>query len=106
MKKILIPAFFVGMILVTYLVAKATTTQRIKDNDIMFKKYTNEISDDEISAMNDAHRFVTPLPTENATVRACYDVKETRTKKFFGWDLKVDTLKSYIEITRMKEKQH
>lgn len=103
MKKILIPAFFVGMISVTYLVAKATSTYRLNDTDIMFKTYENSLSDDEISALNDAHRFVTPLPTDGSSVHACYDVKEIRTKKLFGWDLKVDTLKSYVNITRFKE---
>lgn len=106
MKKILIPAFFVGMILVTYLVAKATSTYRLNQTDVMFKTYENTLSDDEISAMNDAHRFTTPLPTDGATVHACYDVKEIRTRKAFGWDLQVDTLKSYVNITRFKEQQH
>jgi hypothetical protein len=106
MKKILIPAFFVGTILLTYLVAKATTSIRLNEKDVLFKTYTNSLSDNEVAAMNEAHRFATPLPTEHARVEECYDVKETRTKGFFGWELKVDTLKSYVNIIRADNNQH
>lgn len=102
MKKILIPAFFVGMIMVTYIVAKAAASIRLNDVDITFKTYQNTLSDTEIAKRNESRAYTNPLPTEDAEVIQCYDVKEIRTKTFLSWDLKVDTLRSYVNIVRRK----
>lgn len=98
MKKILIPAFFVGMILLTYVIATATTSMRMDDENIRFETYKHELSDNEIAKINYTRPANNQLPTDGRDIIDCYDVKEIRTKKFFGWNLKVDTLKSYLLI--------
>jgi hypothetical protein len=91
MKKILIPAFFVGMILLSYVVAKATASVRMNDNDVMAINQNRSAGDQLIVA-------------DRVDIFLCQEVRETRTKGLFGWDLKVDTLKSYYltEDNRLK----
>lgn len=98
MKKILIPAFFVGMILLTYVVAVAMTSARMDDTNVSFRTAEYELSDSEVAAVNYTRSEANKFPTEKTDIIKCYDLKETRTKKFFGWDLKVDTLKDYYKI--------
>lgn len=96
MKKILIPAFFVGMILLSYVVAKATASLRLEDVDIYYTTYKNCLSDSEVTDINYNRGSNPHLKTGSGiTNYKCYDVKEIRTKKMFGWDLKIDTLSTY-----------
>jgi len=97
MKKILIPAFFVGMILLSYLVAKAAATFKMDDkNEILYTTYKDELSDSEVTDINYNRGSYPHLKTgDRVTNYKCYDVKETRTKKIFSWDLKVDTINTY-----------
>lgn len=96
MKKILIPAFFVGMILLSYVVAKATASVRMDDNDLHYTTYKEELSDNEVMAINQNRAANDQLiVAERVDIFLCHEVRETRTKGLFGWDLKVDTLKSY-----------
>lgn len=96
MKKILIPAFFVGMILLSYIVAKATASLRLEDIDVHYTTYKDRLSDSEVIKINHNRGSNPHLKTgSDITNYKCYDVKEIRTKKFFGWDLKIDTLSEY-----------
>lgn len=105
MKKILIPAFFLGIILVTYVVAKAATSIRLNEKDIIFETHKNTLSDNEINSINESGLFINPLPIGRPNVEECFDLKETRTRSLFSWELKVDTLKRYITITSAKDKE-
>ena len=43
MKKILIAGYFIGMLLITYLTAKAVSTYRSDDVEVKFRKHEHEL---------------------------------------------------------------
>ena len=85
MKKILIAGYFVGMLLITYLTAKAVSTYKSDDVEVKFRKHEHELSDSEISQSN-------IVPKEGKNIVTKWETKETRTKKLFGWETKIDTI--------------
>jgi len=85
MKKILITSYVVGMLLLTFLVAKATAIYKSGEVEVKYRKHERELNDTEIS-----QRHVRPLPSKNVIEK--WQTKETRTKTVFGWETKIDTI--------------
>ena len=94
MKKLLIVGYFVGMFTLTYLTAKAIGVYGSGDVEVKFVDHEYEMNDTEISNAHIAKK-------EHADVVMQWKTKETRTKSFFGWTTKIDTLQKptpfYIE---------
>lgn len=84
MKKLLISGYFVGMLLLTFIVVKATATYKSGNIEVKYRKHERELSDTEIS-----ERRI--IPTENKKVVEKWETKETRTKNILGWDTKIET---------------
>ena len=87
MKKLLIATYFVGMLMITYLTAKAVSTYKSENVEVKFRKHEHELSDSEISQSN-------IVPKEGKNVVTKWETKETRTKTLLGWETKIDTIKS------------
>lgn len=85
MKKLILAGYFVGMLLLTFLVAKATATYKSGDVEVKYRKHERELNDTEIS-----QRGIKPV--ENKNVIEKWETKETRTKNILGWDTKVETI--------------
>ena len=84
MKKTLIIGYFVGMLLITFLVAKATATYNSGSVEVKYRKHEHELNDTEISDAN-----ITPVTGKNVVMK--WETKETRTKNLLGWETKIDT---------------
>jgi hypothetical protein len=84
MKKTLIVSYFIGMLLITFLVAKATATYNSGPVEVKYRKHEHELNDTEIS---DAR--ITPVTGKNVVMK--WETKETRTKTLLGWETKIDT---------------
>ena len=85
MKKILISGYFVGMLLLTYLTAKAISTHTAENIEVKYRKHEKELNDSEISARG-------IIPKENKKVVEKWATKETRTKRLLGWETQVETI--------------
>lgn len=85
MKKLLISGYFVGMLLLTYVVVKGAATYLGEPVEINFRTLTHDLNDTEM----DQHHF---QREEHVDYVRETKLKETRTKKFFGWETKIDTL--------------
>jgi hypothetical protein len=97
MKKLLITGYFVVTLLLTFLVAKAVGTYKNGNVEIKYRKLSQDISDVEMEDYNRRGVFEKQMEHKEGFEFVRYDeVKETRTKKMFGWETKVDTIKSYI----------
>lgn len=96
MKKILIPAFFVGMILLSYTATKALIYMNMNDVEEHFRTYEYELSNNEVLTENYKRSEGNKFPTDRADIIRTYELKETRVKNGLGWDLTVDTLKQYF----------
>lgn len=86
MKKLLIAGYFVGMLLLTYLTAKAVGTYKSDNVEVKFREHERELNDTEISQ----RRIV---PQEGKNVVEKWKTKETRTKTLLGWDTQIE----YVE---------
>ena len=84
MKKTLIVGYFVGMLLITFLVAKATATYSSGHVEVKYRKHERELNDTEISQAR-----IIPVTGKNVVEK--WETKETRTKTMSGWDTKIDT---------------
>ena len=84
MKKLLISGYFIGMLLITYLTAKAVSTYRSDNVEVKFRKHEHKLSDSEIS-----QRYIQPRDGKNVVEK--WETKETRTKTLLGWETKIDT---------------
>ena len=87
MKKLLIATYFVGMLMITYLTAKAVSTYKSENVEVKYRKHEYELSDTEISK-----RGIKPVDGKNVVEK--WETKETRTKTLLGWETKIDTIKS------------
>ena len=97
MKKLLITGYFIGMLLLTFLVAKAVGTYKNGDTEIKYRKLSKDISDIEMEEYNRRGTFEKQMEHKGGFEFVRYDeVKETRTKKMFGWETKIDTIKTYV----------
>lgn len=97
MKKLIISGYFVGMFLLTFLVAKAVGTYKSGDVEIRYRKLSKDVSDVEMEDYNRRKLFEKEMVYKHGFEFVRYDeVKETRIKKGFGWETKIDTLKTYI----------
>ena len=85
MKRLLIAGYFVGMLMVTYLTAKAISTYKSDNVEVKFRKHEHELSDSEISQSD-------IIPKEGKNVVSKWETKETRTKTLLGWETKIDTI--------------
>ena len=85
MKKILIAGYFIGMLLITYVTAKAVATYKSDNIEVKYRKHEHELSDSEISQSN-------IVPKEGKNVVSKWETKETRTKTLLGWETKIDTI--------------
>ena len=83
MKKILITGYFVGMLLLTYVAAKAFSTYKSGNVEVRYRDHEKELTDTEIS-----QRHI--LPKEGKNIIEKWKTKETRNKTFFGWETKVE----------------
>lgn len=84
MKKIIIGSYFVGMLLLTFLVVKATATYKSGSEEVKYRKHERELTDTEISQAR-----IKPVDGKNVVEK--WETKETRTKTLFGWETKIDT---------------
>ena len=85
MKKILIASYFVGMLLLTYVVVKAAATYKNGPVEVRLRKIKIDLNDDEISK-------AWGTKDDNYEYYREYSIKETRTKKWFGWETSRDTV--------------
>lgn len=85
MKKILIAGYFIGMSLLTYATAKAIGTYKSDKVEVKYREHEKTLSDNEINQLG-------ILPKENKKIIQKWKTKETRTKSFFGWDTKIETI--------------
>jgi hypothetical protein len=83
MKKILIYGYFIGMLGLTYFVAKGVSTNSSDNVEVVFRKHERELTDSEIY-----RRGI--IPREKRNVVEKWKTKETRTKTLFGWDTKIE----------------
>lgn len=86
MKKVLIGSYFVGMLLLTYVSAKAVAVYKNDKVEVTFQNHENTLSDTEIS-----QRGI--LPKEGKKVVEMWQTKETRTKTLFGWETEIEYVK-------------
>lgn len=94
MKKTLIIGYFVSMILLTFFVTIVTATYHSDKVEVKFRNTKRYLSDTEVSQRQ--------LIKENGKCVVDYiNTKETRTKKFLGWETKIDTLN--IETLNVKD---
>lgn len=84
MKKTLIIGYFAGMLLLTFLVAKATATFTSGLTEVKFRKHERQLSDTEISLRG-------IVPVENKNVVEKWETKEIRTIGVLGWETKIET---------------
>jgi transcription antitermination factor NusA-like protein len=85
MKKILISSYFVGMLLLAYLTAKAVSTYKSDNVEIKYRDHEIELTDTEIYQQN-------ITPKEGKKVIQKWKTKETRTKGFLGWETQIETI--------------
>lgn len=88
MKKVLITGYFVLMFTLTYVVALAVSTY--KSEKVEFKTRVVKKGISETEAHNIGVRVDPPNP--DAKIIRIITLNEYRTKKLFGWDLKIDTV--------------
>ena len=84
MKKTLIAGYFIGMSLLTFVVAKAMATYKSGTIEVIYRQHDRELSDTESST-----RHIIPVKGKDIVEK--WDTKETRTKSLFGWETKIDT---------------
>lgn len=82
MKKLLISGYFVGMLLLTYITAKAVSTYNSDNVEVKYRQHERELSDTEINQLGIE-------PRENKNVIQKWKTKETRTKTLLGWSTDV-----------------
>lgn len=87
MKKTLIASYFVGMLLLTYVTAKAVSTYSSDTVEVKYRQHEKELTDTEIDQLH-------IQPQEKKTVVQKWKTKETRTKTLFGWDTQVETVEA------------
>ena len=85
MKKILISSYFVGMLLLTYLTAKAISIYKSDNVEVKYRDHEMELSDTEIYQQHIE-------PKEGKKVVQKWKTKEIRTKTAFGWDTQIETI--------------
>lgn len=85
MKKLLISGYFVGMLLLTYITAKAVGTYKSDNVEVKYLNHEKELTDTEMNQYG-----IQPKEGKNVVMK--WKTKETRTKKLFGWDTQVETI--------------
>lgn len=85
MKKILIMSYFFGMLLLTFLTTKAVALYSSDNVEVKYREFNNELSDTEIDSKH-------IMKEHNYRYFERIQTKETRTKKLFGWETKIDTI--------------
>lgn len=96
MKKIIILGFFVLMFLSTYAVVYIATYFKMGNMEVSYETVTDKLTQTETEEYNRSNFFQKQLPIREGFRNVRVDeIKITRTKKGFGWETKVDTLKSY-----------
>lgn len=88
MKKVIIYGYFIFIGVFSFFLVKGAATLKMDETDINYRKLSDNLSDKEIVEAgiqrHDGKKYV-----------KYYETVETRTKKLFGWDTKIDTLKTY-----------
>lgn len=101
MKKYIIPSFFVLIFLLTFGAVYSYRVITIPEEEVSFETYRDKLSDTEVEEYNKKKTFQTPLVPEEGHVHVRHDeVKIIRKRTDFGWETKIDTLKTYV----LKEK--
>ncbi len=101
MKKFIITSFFVLVFLLTFGIVYSYRVVTMPKEEVSFETYKDKLSDTEIEGYNKKKTFQTPITPEEGYRNIRYDeVKITRKRTEFGWDTKIDTLKTYV----LKEK--
>ncbi len=97
MKKYIIPSFFALVILVTLALFYSFRIISMPKEEVTYEKYRDKLSDTEVDLYNKKKTFQTPLGHKEGFKNVRYDeVKITRKRTDFGWETKVDTLKTYV----------
>jgi len=89
MKKVIIYGYFLLIGVLSFFLVKGASSLNMGETDINFRKLEHKLSDKEII---DAHI----QKKDRMEYVKYYETVETRTKKFFGWDTKIDTIKIAI----------
>ena len=85
MKKLLITGYFVSMLFLTYLTAKAVSIHTTDNVEVKYRKHERELNDSEISMRG-------IIPKEDKNVVEKWATKETRIKTLLGWETKIETI--------------
>ncbi len=98
MKKYIIPGFFILMLGLTLTVIYSFRVVTMPEQEVEFRKDRDKLSDTEVSELNKGKRFekVIPFAQDGKSNYLYNELKITRTKNGFGWETKIDTLKTYI----------
>jgi hypothetical protein len=97
MKQLIILGYVCLMLSVTVISVKAATILTMDKVALKYRTIDRGLSDFEVEAAG-----LTRVP--DAEYIQSYDLRETRIKNGFGWDTKIDTIKSnYTTITRKQQ---
>jgi len=101
MKKYIVPSFFLLMFSLAIGLVYSFRVITMPKEEVSFETYKSKLSDTEIEEYNKKKTFQTPITPEEGYWNIRHDeVKITRKRTDFGWETKVDTLKTYV----LKEK--
>lgn len=99
MKKFLIISFFVLSLVVSVFGMRTVASFRMKDSEVNYRKLSRTLTDTEVEDYNKRKMFERPLEIKDGYNNVRYDeVRETRVKTLFGWETKVDTIKTYVSL--------
>lgn len=99
MKKFLVFSFFGLCLTLTVFGMRAGEFLSMKNTEVNYRTLEYDLSDTEVEEMNAKKLFERPLEIKEGYYNCLYnEIKETRTKTFFGWGTKVDTLKTYVRL--------
>lgn len=97
MKKYIIASFFVLVFLLTFGIVYSYRVVTMPKEEITFETYKDRLSDTEIEEYNRKKILQTPITPQEGYWDIRHDeVKITRKRTEYGWETKIDTLKSYI----------
>lgn len=87
------------MVISTYAMVYVTTYYKMGDMEVSYETKKKELTQTEVEQYNLKEFFKTPLQIKEGETNVRVDeIKITRTKKFFDWDTKVDTIKTYSYV--------
>lgn len=99
MKKLLVFSFFGLCLCLTVFGMKTGAYLSMNNTEVNYRTLEETLDDTQVEEYNKLKSFEKPLEIREGYSNVLYnEIKETRTKTLFGWDTKVDTLKTYVKL--------